>query len=330
MNSIFRMRIGQSLAALALLVAGLVLNSASAAAPVKLAVVNWIGYGPIYVAAAKGFFDAEGVPVKLITFSDNAAMPTALAGGAVDAATLTYDQVIDADAKGRSLQVVLPIDYSDGADAIVATAAVTRVTQLKGMKVAFNPLSPSAFLLAYALQQNGLAPDAIEPVSMTPDDVPSAMLGHSIKVGVTYEPSVPRILAHGEGFHVLYSSHQAPGLITDVLTFRKAYIAAHRAQVVAMGRAFVKGLDYMQAHPHEADRIIAHTLRISPKEVVAQLKGVKNPPLAAMPASFARGSTSLYTSGHVISEVLVRKKEISAQPDLAATMDPGIVADLAH
>lgn len=320
----------RGLAAIAVLAVTLGAGPAFAAAPLKFGLVNWIGYGPIYVAKAEGYFKAAGVPVKLITFSDNSTMPTALAGGAMDAATLTYDQVIEADAKGRTLQVVMPIDYSDGADAIVAAKAVTDVKQLKGMKVAYNELSPSAFLLAYALEQNGLTPDAIEPVSMTPDDVPSAMLGGSIKVGVTYEPSVSRILQHGHGFHVLYSSHQAPGLITDVLVFKKDFIAAHRPQVLAMIKAYLKGLDYMQSHPKASAAIISKALRISPQEVAAQLKGVKNIPLDQMSATFAHGasSTSLYTSGEVISQVLKRKKEIQAAPDFADTMDPSLVQTL--
>ncbi|KEZ79249.1 ABC transporter substrate-binding protein [Salinisphaera hydrothermalis] len=325
-------RVRRGLTAMLMLAAVSLAGPALAAKPLKLAVVNWIGYGPLYVADAKGYFKAEGVPVHMVTFSDNATMPSALAGGAIDGAALTYDQVINADAKGRKLQVVMPIDYSDGADAIVATQSITQVKQIKGQKVAFNPLSPSAFLLDYALEQNGLKPSDIQPVSMTPDDVPSAMLGGSIKVGVTYEPSVSRIVDHGKGFHVLYSSHQAPGLITDVLVFKKSYIAAHRDQVKAVIQAYLKGLDFMQSHPQEAAAIIGKQLRIDTDQVAVQLKGVKNLPLDQMSTTFAPGSSSqsFYVSGKVISQVLVRKKQIESAPKIADTIDPSIVQSLAH
>jgi NitT/TauT family transport system substrate-binding protein len=80
---------------------------APAFATATLGVVNWIGYGPLYCAAANGYFKKYGTDVKLVTFSDNSIMAGALRGGELDASTLTYDQVIIADAKGWGLKVVM-------------------------------------------------------------------------------------------------------------------------------------------------------------------------------------------------------------------------------
>src|SRR5580704_1643609 len=79
---------------------------ASAAAQITLGVVNWIGYGPLYVAAANGYYRKYGPDVRLVTFSDNSLMSGALEGGELDSSTLTYDQVIIAAAKGWHLKVV--------------------------------------------------------------------------------------------------------------------------------------------------------------------------------------------------------------------------------
>jgi len=54
-------------------------------------------------------------------------MAGALRGGEIDASTLTYDQVITADAKGWNLKVVMPLDYSVGGDAILARARFVRL-----------------------------------------------------------------------------------------------------------------------------------------------------------------------------------------------------------
>src|SRR5713101_7881504 len=83
-----------------------------AAASATLGVVNWIGYGPVYCAAANGYYKKYGADVRLVTFSDNSVMAGALRGNELDASTLTYDQVIIADAKGWGLKVVMPLDYS--------------------------------------------------------------------------------------------------------------------------------------------------------------------------------------------------------------------------
>jgi NitT/TauT family transport system substrate-binding protein len=57
---------------------------------------------------------------------------------------------------------------------------------------------------------------------MTPEAIPAAMASGSILVGVTYEPNVSQITAleNGAKFHVVYSSKQAPGLITGVLVYK--------------------------------------------------------------------------------------------------------------
>ncbi|MDD2704664.1 MAG: ABC transporter substrate-binding protein, partial [Acidocella sp.] len=250
-------------AALAILTA----TSASAFASqhVTLGIVPWIGYGPIYVAMAKGFYAKHGLDVQLVNFNDTAAMPGAVYAGQVNATTLTYDQVIGANAKGWHLKVIMPIDYSAGADAMLSTDDITSVKQLKGLKVAFAALSPSDFLLGYALQQEGLSEKDIIPVDTTAESVPGIMVGGSTKVGVTYEPNVSAIVQAGGGkkFHVLFSSKDAKGLITDVLVVTPKTIEKDPAMVTAMIQAFVEGEEYMKSNPADADAIIGKALGIA-------------------------------------------------------------------
>ena len=148
--------------------------SAAATTKVNLGIVPWIGYGPIYVAAAKGFFAAHGLEVNMVNFDDPAAIPPAVYSGQVAAGTETYDQVIGTNAKGWHLKVVMPIDYSAGADAMVSTDDITSVSQLKGMKVAYAALTPSDFLLGYALKQVGLTKNDITSINVPAEGVPAS------------------------------------------------------------------------------------------------------------------------------------------------------------
>ncbi len=136
---------------------------ALAASEIKIGTVVWIGYGPFYVADALDLYKKSGYKVTLQVFSDPALIPPAIEGGSVDGGHLTYDQVIGVVAKGSTQRVVMPIDYSAGGDAIVATKDITKVTQFKGKKVGFNPLSPSDFLLSYALSVNKMTEKDIQP-----------------------------------------------------------------------------------------------------------------------------------------------------------------------
>ncbi|MGE4483354.1 ABC transporter substrate-binding protein [Acidocella sp.] len=320
-------------AAISLPLLGAGMAAAGAATPVKLGITPWIGYGPIYVADAKGFFAKQGLDIKLVNFSDPSTIPGAVYSGQVAAATLTYDQVIGTNAKGWNLKVVMPIDYSAGADAMVSTDDITSVSQLKGMKVAYSPLTPSDFLLGYALKQVGLSEKDITTVNVPAEGVPGVMIGGSTKVGVTYEPSVTGILQAdgGKKFHVLFSSKQAPGLITDVLVVTPKTISSDPAMITGFIKAFVQGEEYMKSNPDEADAIIGKALGEDVATAKAQLAGVENPTLAEMPTVLAKSDKlpSFWASGPVIGDLLKSEGQITAVPDIADTYDASFVDSLA-
>ena len=316
-----------SCAALPLIAAAML--PASAATKFTLGAVQWIGYGPIYVAAAKGFFTEHGLDLSIVNFDDNAAMPGAVYSGQVTASTLTYDQVIAANAKGWNLKVVQPIDYSAGADAIVADDSISSIKQVKGLKIAYAPLSPSDFLLGYALSHNGMSEADITPVNSTAEGVAGIMAGGSTKVGVTYEPTVSSIvqLDGGKKFHVIFSSKQAPGLIVDVIAVTPKMIKHNPQLLSGFLAAFVEGEAYMKAHPQEADAIIGKALSISASDAASQLTGVQNPTLAEMPDVLSKSDhlPSFYVTGPVIGTLLKNEGQISSIPPIAGTYDASFV-----
>ena len=319
-------------------VAGLALSLGTAAAfaagpaTMKIGTVVWIGYGPFYVADALDLYKKYNLKVTLQVFTDPALIPPALASGAIDGAMLTYDQVIGQDAAGKTQKVVMPIDYSNGGDAIVATMDIKKVADFKGKKIGFNPLSPSDFLLSYALKTAGLTDKDVTSINMTPEAVPAAMASGQMPIGVTYEPSLSQIVSQGGGkkFHVVFSSRNAPGLIADVLVFDDKGIKARPADISGVIKAYLDGMAYMKAKPDEAAKIIGKFMGVTPKEVKEQLSGVYNIPLAEMPKAFVKSkeTTSYYTSGEIISELLKAKGQITTVPAAESTFDAQFVTAL--
>lgn len=305
---------------------------AQAVTQLKVGTVIWIGYGPFYVAEKLDLYKKYGLSVKLQVFSDPALIPTALASNSLQGAMLTYDQVIGQVAKGMMQKVVMPIDYSNGGDAIVASTAITKITDFKGKKVGFNPLSPSDFLLSYAMKINGLTDKDITPVSMTPEAVPAAMASGQMPVGVTYEPSLSQVISQGGGkkFHVVFSSKDAPGLIADVLVFDEKFIKTHPKEIEGVMKAYLDGLAYIKSNPDEAAKIIGKFMGVSAKEAKEQMSGVYNIPLNEMPKAFikAKETTSYFASGEIIANLLKAKAQIDKIPPTEVTMDAQFVKAL--
>ncbi|WP_235981272.1 ABC transporter substrate-binding protein [Aquipseudomonas ullengensis] len=306
--------------------------SAQAIEKMKIGTVVWAGYAPFYVADELDLYKAHNLKVELQFFNDPALIPSAMVGGALDGGMLTYDQVVGGAAKGLSHKVVMPVDFSNGGDAIVADKSITSVKDFKGKKVGFNPLSPSDFLLAYALKSNGMSDKDITPINMTPEAIPGAMASGSLPVGVTYEPNVSQILGMpGDKYHVVYSSKEAPGLITDVLAFDDKVIAKRPEAIKALMQGYLDALAFMQSNPDEAAKIIGKVLGVSPEEAKEQMSGVYNIPLAEMASNFEKSDStkSFFGSGAVIAQLLKDNGQIPVIPDFAATFDAQFVEALA-
>jgi len=305
---------------------------AGAARDLNMGVVNWIGYGPLYVAAANGYYRKYGSAVHLVTFSDNSLLPGALQGGELDVSTLTYDQVIMADSRGLTLKVIMPVDYSVGGDAILGSEAVHSLHDLKGRKVAYQPGTTSEFLLGYALGTVGLSERDIRPVTSTPEGVPAMLASHAVEVGVTYEPNVSTILGleGGHRYHALLTSHEARGMITDVLAVTAATIARNPGLVEGLIRGTLDGLAFMRSNPQQAAAIIAKVLEIPPADVVRQLPLIENPDLAHLDDVFQKSPSlpSFYASGRIIGDMLVKSGQVHTLVPLEATMDGHFVQAL--
>jgi NitT/TauT family transport system substrate-binding protein len=321
----------QSLA-LFVLACTLVLPQTGAARDLKVGVVNWIGYGPFYVAAANGYYRKYGPDVQLVTFSDNSLMPGAVQGAELDATTLTFDQVIVADSRGLTLKVVMPVDYSVGGDAIVAADTVRSLQDLKGHKVAYQPGSTSEFLLGFALGTVGLSERDIRSVTSTPEGVPAMLASHAVEVGVTYEPNVSTVLTldGGRRFHALLTSREARGMITDVLVVTADTIARNPKMVQGLMRGTLDGLAFMKSNPQQAAAIIAKALDIAPAEVMRQLPLIENPDLAHLGDVYQKSTAlpSFYASGRIIGDMVLKSGQIKTLAPIEATLDNRFVQAL--
>lgn len=300
--------------------------SAALAAPIKIGTVVWVGYGPFYVADALGMFKKAGLDVRIKMFADPVEIPPAIAGGSLQGGMVTYNQVFGPLEKGQVQKVVLPIDYSYGADAVVAATSVRSIAELKGRKIGLVQLSPSDLLLAYALSKHGIPESEVNAINMAPDAVVPAMISGQLVSGVTWEPMLSQLLAAGDGkkFHVIFSSKEVPGLIADVLVFDDRFIKANGPAIQKLVKVYLEALAFINAKPDEAAKIIAKVMSISPKEVKEQMPLVHNFQPAEILKAFERSSEplSFYGSGPIVRDLLKARGEIKTSPPIEATLEP--------
>lgn len=241
-----------------LAVLGLALGAAlpAEADTLKLAHSTWVGYGPFYVARDKGFFKEEGVDIELVIMEDTPAKMGALQAGQIDLVASTADEFPIYMPPGKMLRYVMAVDNSKGGDGIVARKEITSIADLKGKKVAFETGSVSQFFFDAVLKQNGLSEADVEVVNMTATDAGVAFVAGQVDAAVTWEPALSQGANSKDG-HLLLSSADQPGLITDVVAVTPETAAAHQDEIKAFVRAWYRALDFIKSNPDEANQIMA-------------------------------------------------------------------------
>lgn len=240
----------------------------------RMGIEPWIGYGPWWVADAKGFDKEHGVDIEITNFSTDADINTAFAAGRIDAENLATHTGVRFLGSGVDLKFVLFEDVSRTADAILAGPDIQSVKDLAGKKVAFEEGTTSDILLRYALAQNGMSIDDVNVVPIPASDAGSAAIAGRVDAAVTYEPYLTAALKEGNGFHLVYSAGEQPGLISDLLAVNPEYASENGDAIVAALQAWGDAMDFYNSNTEEAQAIIAEKVGAKPEELKESFAGV--------------------------------------------------------
>jgi NitT/TauT family transport system substrate-binding protein len=217
---------------------------------------TWVGYGPLFLAQYKRFFDEAGVSVELPTFEDPKTRFFALISGKLDGIATTLDTASLYWTPEHPFRSVLGLDDSKGGDGIVAVNSIKTIKDLRGKRVAFNKGSVSHFFLSVLLRKNGMSEKDIKGIQMQQDDAAAAFFAHKVDAAVTWEPWLTRA-KKTPGGGVLVDSSSTPGLIVDILLFRDDIIKDHPKAVQASIAGWYKAVDYWKKNPDESDTLMA-------------------------------------------------------------------------
>jgi hypothetical protein len=109
--------------------------------PIRFATNPWPGYDPLYIARDKGYFDDAGLNVALVDLTSIGASRRAFERGQVDGCGATLVEILlAADQSGLRPQIAAVVDYSSGADALIAAGSVKNLAALRGVGWPSNPV----------------------------------------------------------------------------------------------------------------------------------------------------------------------------------------------
>jgi len=240
----------------------------------RLGVVSWIGYGPAYVGVEQKLFEQEGVRVEIKRIEDTGQLRTALVSKEVDAIIGTADSIASGAAAGLPAKVVLEVDESFGADALVVSSAIKSLRDLRGKQVAFAQGLPSHFFLLTLLQEEGLSSSDIKPVYMEAPEAGAAFVAERVDAAVTWEPWVTQALKRN-GARTLFTSRTHPSIIVDLIAVHSEVARTRATDVRAFLRGWFRSVNQIQMDPPGTHTILARAFGVPQTDIASMLNGLR-------------------------------------------------------
>lgn len=249
--------------------------AAPEAGTLKMGLNPWLGYGQWHLAAKKDLFKAQGLEgAELVNFTTDADLNAALASGQLQCGNIATHTAMNFMAAGLPIKIVLLLDVSTTADAMISDGSITDIKGLKGMQVALEEGTTSDILLNYALAQNGMTVADVQKVPMPAADAGSALIAGKVPVSVTYEPYLTLAMQQNDKVKRIYTAGENPGLISDVLVVTDEFLKSKPGQIVALVKAWGAAVDDYRKDTPGGRAIISEAVGAKPEELATAFDGV--------------------------------------------------------
>ncbi len=193
------------------------------AAPKKSFEIAWtiyVGWMPWPYAADAGIVkkwaDKYSIEIKVTQINDYVESINQYTAGKFDGVTLTnMDALTIPAAGGVDTTAIIVGDFSNGNDGIISKKAKS-LKELKGKSINLVELSVSHYLLARALEANGMSEKDVKVINTSDADIVGAFKAPDVEQVVTWNPLLAEVKAE-PGASELFDSSKIPGEIIDTL-----------------------------------------------------------------------------------------------------------------
>ena len=292
-------RAGRRLCVLACLALSLALSGCmrEPEAALRIGTNVWIGSEPLYLARDLGRLDSD--KVQLVEYPSASEVLRAFRNQAIDGMVISLDELFGLAADGLQPRIVLVVDVSNGADAVVARAGMRTMRDLQGRSVAVESGALGAVVLSRALALNGMQASDVNVVHLESNEHPGAFDKGQVDAAVTFDPYRAQLLAAGAS--TLFDSTQIPGEIVDLLAVRAPVVEGHPMGI----RQQTSGQQFLEAQKG---------LHIPTREENLRMLGGPKPELAA--------------AGRRLMGIMLDAKLLRADVDIQSVLAPQPLLDL--
>ena len=280
----------------------------------------WPGYETLYLARSLGYYDDK--EIRLVEMPSNSQVSQALRNGMIEAACLTLDEAISLMQDNVDLRVVLVMDVSHGADAVMARPGIDSLQSLRGQRIGVENAAVGAVMLDAALEAGELQAKDITIVPLTVDEHTAAYLTGKIDAAVTFEPVRSQLLKAGA--HLLFDSSQIPGRIVDVLVIRSEIADLHQKALKELLTGHFRAREYLASQPQDAEQ------RMTPRlgnNGLAQFTNLKLPDIEENRRLLDGNPPPLQITASKLADLMLRRKLLQRTVAVDHLADPSFLPE---
>ncbi len=313
------------------------LGSCTPAVPQKVAPVHirlgtyeWPGSYWIDVAAGKGWFAEAGLDVETID-TDRRYFESldAVAAGKLDAMGFSQFDLVRYVASGHDLVGVAAIDYSEGAEALVARANIKTLHDLRGKRLALSRGTYLEYLLSVFAEREGFDLSEVTLVDRSQEDALADFEGGRVEAALLWEPYTTQAQTAVGGVR-LFSTAEFPGLTYSVFSMRREFLKMHPAEVQAMLGVWQRAVQFIREHPQESCQLVSRSLHEPAAEICDLMRTDRILDRAdnGRAFSYAAGFESLHGSWRRMNDFMMERGLVARRIDSPAHLDSRFVRAL--
>jgi NitT/TauT family transport system substrate-binding protein len=264
------------------------------------------------VAEEKGFFEDEGLNVKVVVFPDRKSRYNAFMAGNTHFSTgLAGDYALLA-AEGYPITIVMEIGV-DNSGLIAIKDKFKDLGELKGKTVAYETGTMDQFFLKKALERYGLSIDDVTLVDMSSMESMIAFGMGNVDATVAWASwltkSIPGIEKKAKA-KVAITSEDIPGIFIDCFSVQNEILEHNPDIVVKVLRCYFKGLRWGEEHIDEYYKIANERLfcELSQVKDFVEIAGY----IIGQPSLVQQALTSVAEKQHSVSKVF-KPEEINEE-----------------
>jgi NitT/TauT family transport system substrate-binding protein len=208
----------------------------------------------LVIAHRRGYFRAEGLDVRLVSFDHPAKMAAPLATGqlAVAGAALTpalIEQITRPDARAQIVADKGSAPAGHGFMPVMVrkdlldSGKVKALKDLKGLRIGHaKPDDGGARIVGEAIKKAGLKPADMKPIGISAQRLIPALANRSIDAAVLREPAATLAMRSGDAALLLGDDQLMPGRQAEVLVFSAQLVAATPGAAMRFAKGYLRGV----------------------------------------------------------------------------------------